>query len=198
MPLFKTNSPRVITVRIPRRACWLHLFIFCVTICIPLFAQEPISKENQVKAVFLYNFTQFVQWPETAFATGNSPMVIGILGEDPFGNFIDALVQGEVIAGHPIRVERFATVEEARSAHVLYINISGKERIAPILETLRSSPVLTVSDRDNFARSGGIIGFSTEKGRIAIRINLESVTNSGLVISSKLLRLSEIVAAKNN
>src|SRR5690349_20901076 len=61
-----------------------------------------ISKEYQIKAVFLFNFAQFVKWPSTAFTHANEPFCIGILGDDPFDAFLDETVRGEKIDGHPL------------------------------------------------------------------------------------------------
>src|SRR5688572_25985571 len=67
-------------------------------------AQKPVLREQEVKAVFLFNFVQFVEWPQEAFPENQTPLVIGILGKDPFGKFLDETVKGEVINGHPLSV----------------------------------------------------------------------------------------------
>lgn len=162
------------------------------------FAQQRISKAHQVQALFLYNFTQFVEWPAGSFSGDGAPLIIGILGDDPFGAYIDELVRGEVINGHPLKVERFAALDDITHCHILYINFPEKEKRAEALASLKSMPVLTVSDKDGFAKMGGVIRFVNERGRIGIRVNIGVAASSNLLISSKLLRLSEIVTSKNN
>lgn len=155
--------------------------------------QELPSIEYQVKAGFLYNFCQFVQWPEQAFSSGNSPLVIGILGKDPFGSYLDETVRGETVDHHPLTVMRFNSVEEIDSCHILFININKRDDLREALEALASKPVLTVSDAPTFARSGGIVTFLTEEKKTRIRINLKAARNGNLIISSKLLRIAEII-----
>ena len=181
-----------------RAVCCLAILVCALTISIRVTAQKPLPREFQIKAVFLFNFTQFVQWPSTAFATSNSPLVIGILGEDPFGSYLDETVNGEVVDNHPLVVERFATSEDIRDCHILFINLKEKDEIRRALDDLKSQPVLTISDADPFAKMGGMIGFFTENSRIRIRINVDRTDEENLIISSKLLSLAEIVSQKNN
>ena len=139
-----------------------------------------------------------MQWPPQSFARENAPLIIGIFGEDPFGSYIDELIEGEVINNHPLIVQRYATVKDMGDCHLLYINLKEKDQIRRTLDSLQTKPVLTISDADNFARIGGMIRFIREDERIRVRINTTAVTEAQLVISSKLLRLSEIVTGKNN
>jgi hypothetical protein len=156
-------------------------------------SQVEISKEYQVKAVFLYNFTQFIEWPPDAFAQPDAPLVIGILGPDPFGKYLDETVQGEKINGHPLVVQRFQTFAEIGRCQILFVNTDEKSQWLPIFEYAKAQHVLTVGDVTNFSKQGGMIRFFPEENKIRIRINLTSVKNADLKVSSKLLRLAEIV-----
>ena len=175
--------------------CLVVLFFLST---LELHGQEPVAKEFQVKALFLYNFTQFVQWPQHSFASPDAPLIIGILGEDPFGSYIDELVTGEAIDNHPIVVKRYANIEDVDHCHVLFMNITEKNEVKRMLDSLEHKPTLTVSETDNFARMGGMVRFLREDERIGLRINTTAVKKAQLVISSKLLRLSDIVTGKNN
>jgi YfiR/HmsC-like len=155
----------------------------------------PPSREYQVKAVFLFNFTQFVEWPAEAFADPTAPLVIGVLGEDPFGAFLDETVRGERANGRPLLVERFRRVQEIGNCQVLFISRSESDRLGEILASLAGKPILTVSDIEGFAPRGGVIRLVTVGGKIRLRINLDSARVAKLTISSKLLRPSEIVAS---
>jgi YfiR/HmsC-like len=155
--------------------------------------QGEISKEYQVKAVFLYNFTQFIEWPPETFSEPDAPLVIGILGPDPFGKYLDETVQGEKINGHPLVVQRFRTLAEIAHCQILFINVDEKSQWKPILEYAKTQHVLTVGDVTNFSKEGGMIRFFPEQNKIRIRINLTSVKNADLKVSSKLLRLADIV-----
>jgi hypothetical protein len=155
-------------------------------------AESAAGKEFQIKAVFLYNFAQFVEWPANAFQSPISPLVIGVLGIDPFGEFLDQTVMGESVNGHPLVVERYATIEDIRPCHILYISGSIAGQSERIASALGQVPVLTVADA-NDALPGTMVRFAMERNRVRLRINLEAARQSGLNISSKLLRSAEIV-----
>jgi hypothetical protein len=161
-----------------------------------LHAQTAPSGEYQLKAVFLFNFTQFVEWPREAFADPDEPLIIGVLGTDPFGPYLDQTVQGEKINGRSIEVRRYRSVAEIQACHVLYLSQSETARLKDILPRLRTRSILTVGDSEVFAQNGGIIRFFTEKSRIKLRVNLDSAKEARLTISSKLLRAAVVVSSQ--
>lgn len=149
--------------------------------------------QYQVEAVFLFNFSQFVTWPPAAFSRADAPIVIAVLGADPFGAELDAVVKGERVEGHPLVVRRYQDVSEVKDCHILYIDRSEAPRLPAIVDALRGRSILTVSDIDHAARSGVMIGLVNEDGRIRLRINVLAARAGGLVLSSKLLRPAQIV-----
>jgi hypothetical protein len=151
------------------------------------------ASENQVKAVFLFNFSQFVSWPTEAFARPESPLVIAVLGVDQFGENLDAAVRGERVGDRPLEVRRYHSVEEIKDCQILFINRSETARLPEIVAALRGRRILTVSDADDAAKLGVIIQFVTENSRIRLRINPSAARADGLTISSKLLRPAQIV-----
>ncbi|TAK92750.1 MAG: YfiR family protein [Verrucomicrobia bacterium] len=161
----------------------------------PAPAQKAPTPEYQLKAVFLFNFAEFVEWPTNAFAGADSPLVIGVLGADPFGPQLDATVRDEKINGRSLQVQRYRRVEDIGACHILFISRSESPRLEPILASLKGRSILTVSDVDNFASRGGMIRFVTDKNKIRLRINLEVAKAANLTISSKLLRPAEIVGS---
>lgn len=154
------------------------------------------SPEFQVKAVFLFNFAQFVAWPPEAFADEQSPLVIGVLGADPFGRFLDDVVQGESVSGHVIAVRRYRKIEDVERCHVLFVSGSEGAHVARIAQALRGRPILTVCDWEGLARHGAMVRFLNEDDRVRLQINLDAAKAAGLMISSKLLRSAEIVGAQ--
>ena len=157
-------------------------------------AQSPAPKEYQLKAVFLFNFAQFVEWPAGAFPAPDAPLVIGVLGDDPFGPDLDETVKGEMVNNHPLAVRRFHRVEEIAACHILFIARPAESRLEEVLAGLKGRTILTVGDADRFAARGGMIRFVTDHNRIKLRINLAAADAAGLKISSKLLRPAEIVS----
>ncbi len=169
-------------------AAWLLVWGSCASGTV-LAAPTPA----QVEAVFLFNFTQFVDWPPKAFADPSAPIVIGVLGSDPFGAALDEVVRGEVVQGRPLVVHRAQHIEELADSHILFISRSERARLAPVLATLKGSNVLTVSDLDGFATEGGMICFVLTDNKVRLRVNLEATKTAGLTLSSKLLRVAQIV-----
>jgi hypothetical protein len=151
------------------------------------------STEYKVKAVYLVKFLQFVDWPSTLFADKTSPLVIGVLGNDPFGKVLDEAVEGEMINDHPVVVRRMANPKEMAQAQVLYIGKSEKVRVHSILAELKGQSILTVSDIESFCYDGGIVRFLVVNNKVHFRINVDAARDANLQISSKLLQLAEIV-----
>jgi hypothetical protein len=155
-------------------------------------AQRGAFAEREVKAVFLLNFVQFVDWPSTAFAGPDSPVVIGVLGDDPFGPLLDEVVVGEVVKGRKLSVARFRRVEDVKNCHVLFVSPSEAATYERILTALNSRPMLTVGETTNFTTLG-MIRFLTESNRVRLEVNVEAAKSAGLTISSNLLRAARIV-----
>jgi hypothetical protein len=174
------------------RVC-LILLVLWSAVSSPLSAQSSVSKEYQIKAVFLFNFAQFVKWPDRVFTRSDEPFRIGILGDDPFDGFIDATVQGEKVDGHPLVIQRYASVADIKVCQILFISRSESEKMEGILSDLKGKNILTVADSEGFIKSGGIVLLSKEENKIRLQINLEAAKNANLSISSKILRLAEIV-----
>lgn len=172
------------------RCLFASVFLLSNTADLP--AQTNTSPEYQVRAVFLFNFAQFVDWPAKAFSDPQAPMIIGVLGDDPFGAYLDETVRGEKVNDRPLVVQRFRRVGEVKNCHVLFVSQSEADRFEQIFASLKGRNILTVGDRDDFTARGGMILLFNEKNKIRMRINLEAVTAANLVISSKLLRVAEL------
>ena len=151
-------------------------------------AQAAPVPEYQVKAGFLLNIAQFVTWPSQS---SDAPFVIGILGEDPFGSYLDETVRGEKVNNRPFIIQRFRR-RDPRPCNILFISQSERDRAGQVLSNLKGRTVLTVSDIEGFTELGGMIQFFTEKNNIRMRINLDAVKASNLRVSSKLLRVAEV------
>lgn len=147
----------------------------------------------QVEAVFLFNFSQFVEWPSQAFPQAGSPIVIGVLGSDPFGAMLDEVVRGEVVKGRALTVRRFQHIDDVTDCQILFVSRSERARLQPILDKLKGRNILTVSDLEEFAGEGGVICFVLMDNKIRLRVNLEAAKAAGLTLSSKLLRPAQIV-----
>ena len=157
-----------------------------------LFAQSTTTREYQVKAVFIFNFTQFVEWPANSFSSADAPFIIGILGDDPFGSSLKEAVSGEKMNGHPIIAQHITNFAEIPSCHILFISQSERNNMEQIAANMEGRSILTIGDGLDFLKQGGIIRFLARNNKIQFQINLVSSKTAHLVISSKLLRLAEI------
>lgn len=157
-----------------------------------LGAAAPVS-EYQLKAVFLFNFAHFVEWPPGALAEENSPFVIGVLGKDPFGRSLDEVVRGETVSHHPLAVERYPDVARLRNCQILFIPAEELPHLEEITDALKGRSVLTVTDGP--APRGVVIALRKEDSHIRLRIDLAAAKANSLTISSKLLRPAEVVGA---
>jgi hypothetical protein len=181
------------------RLSWFKSAARCL-ICLPLafccaglLAQPQTMREYQIKAGLLFKFTQFTEWPSNALESESSPLVIGVLGTDPFDGFLDETVRDELIRGRPVVVQRYQKVEEIKTCHILYIADSEAARLEHDQEVLKGRPVLTVSDAEGAIRSGMVVHLFIERNKPRLQINVEAARAAGLTISTKLLRVAEIV-----
>ena len=152
--------------------------------------------EYQIKAAYLYYFTTFVDWPPETFARTGNALVIGVLGEDPFGAVLDETLRGKTVNNRRLAVRRFTGPRDARDCHILFISSSERDRLESILKGLEGSPVLTVGDLDRFAARGGQIAFRMEDKRVRFDINPAAIERSGVKISAQLLKLGRVVDAR--
>jgi hypothetical protein len=156
-------------------------------------AQPAPSAEYRIKAAFLFNFVQFVEWPESAFPNERAPLVICVAGTDPFGNALDQVIEGESVGKRRLIVRRTGNPEGLDTCHLLFVSRSEKARLGKVLDAVGSStPVLTVSDIDGFVVRGGAIGLFLEHHRVRFEINPSNAQRRGLKLSSQLLDLGRI------
>jgi hypothetical protein len=146
--------------------------------------------EYQIKAAFIYNFARFVDWPTQAFADETSPMTVGVLGENVFGDNLQQAISGKTIKGHALQFRQFDSVTDATNCQVLFISSSEKSHLSKILARLRGTSVLTVSETDDFIGDGGMINLEIVDQKVRFEINNDAAKKAGLTISSKLLSLA--------
>lgn len=154
-------------------------------------AEKPRAAE-EVKAAFVCNFADFVEWPPAPDSPA-ATVTIGILGEDPFGQLIDEAASARSVPGRKLEVLRLDKEEAAADVQILFVGASEEENLAAILEAVRGLPVLTVGDLPGFASRGGVIGLLVEDKRVRLEINVAAAHRAGLAISSRLLKLARLV-----
>lgn len=173
----------------PRKA------IFCL--CLGLFffigftsAQAAkIADENEVKAAFIFNFLKFIEWPAEAFSENDSTLKICLIEKTKLCDKV-ALIDGKMASQRVIRVESAEGNATCSDCHAVIVGVRSQTDIKKHLLRFKNKPVLTVSDCQNFAQNGGMIGLMTISGKVRFSINLKEVEAAGLKISSQLLKLA--------
>jgi hypothetical protein len=154
------------------------------------------SSEYLIKAGFIFNFAKFVEWPTAAFAQPDSPIVIGILGTDPFGTIIDQIVQDKKIGARGFVVKRLkwgVDFKELKECKILFVGASEKAHLDELVQIVKGLPILTVGEAPGFAERGGVIRFVLEDNRVRFEVNVEAARQADLTISSRLLTLARII-----
>ncbi|MGF1548627.1 MAG: YfiR family protein [Thiotrichales bacterium] len=173
-------------IRSPKR--WL-LALLSIALLSSIGARADTLSEDDVKAGFIFNFTKYLEWPDTQ---ADSALVVCSTGVQPLSGKLESL-QGRVAQGRTIRVRTQVRSNEWRECQVLFIDAEEAPRMDTLLRVVAQFPVLTVSDAPEFVQAGGIIGLKLRAGRIRFDINQASAREAGLKLSSQLLKLAEEV-----
>jgi hypothetical protein len=161
----------------------------CILLASP---SRAASTEYEVKATFLYNFAKFVDWPPQAFSGNGAAFTMCVAG-DPFEGALDRTIQGEVLDGKPLMVRHITGPEDIQGCQIVYVSPSEAATSRDIINAAANAPILTVGETDDFINDGGIVRFVKTGGRIHFQINPDAAQRASLKVSSRLLRLADIV-----
>jgi hypothetical protein len=161
-----------------------------------VFSAEAVVMEYQVKLAFLMNFAKYVDWPASSFPASDTPISIGLYGEDKFGNLLKQATDGKAIAGRRIVTQRTGAADNLGDYHILFISDSEAQNLGELLSRIKGLPVLTVGETEQFLTEGGVINFVKKEGKVRLEINLAAARNGKLDISSKLLSVADAVVGK--
>ncbi len=167
-------------------------FVFAVML-LALRAPGQAMDEYRVKAAFLYSFAKFVEWPPEAFKAPKDPIVVCVLGHNPFGSALEDAIRGKSIEGRAFAYRQVSDVESASACQILFVGSTESKHFRSILESLKPMGILTVGEAQGFAADGGVINFKLDDGRVHFEINTEAAEHEQLHISAKLLSLAQIV-----
>jgi hypothetical protein len=165
-----------------------------VLLALPGRADQPAQPlEYPVKAACLYCFANYAAWPAAAFPEPNSPLVVGVLGADPFGPVLEANLQGKTAQRRSIQIQRFARVADIKTCHVLFISASERDALPDILAALRGRSILTVSEVPEFLERGGMINFVLDRPNVRFEVNLMASKPERLELDARMLNLAKLV-----
>lgn len=157
--------------------------------------QTPFS-EYQVKATWLVNFARFTEWPAGTFARNNSPILVGLLGRDPFGGELEKALKGKQVDGRSLTLRRVTTDQDLPACQILFVASSERRRLRDLPHRLKQARVLTVGESEEFLDQGGIINFKIENGTVRFEINLQSAQAAGIRLHPSLLKVATRVKGK--
>ncbi|HEX4487060.1 MAG TPA: YfiR family protein [Terriglobales bacterium] len=152
--------------------------------------------EYSVKAGYIYNFSKYVTWPETAFRSPSAPFVICIAGRDPFEGRLDQAIAGKTTGdSRALEVKKVSASDRAgfRECHLVFVSKSEQGRAAAISENLKELPVFIVADFDSFAERGGIADLRIEGSKVKVDLNVGAASRVGLKISAKLQQVANLI-----
>lgn len=153
-------------------------------------------KEFHIKALFLYNFANFVEWPADAFKDKETPLTMCLYGSVPFGGFLDA-VNGVKIRDRHLKIIRTSKIEETKSGcHILFVGTEHLATIEKLFNNLNHLFVLSIGNVKGFTDKGGIVNILRTKDQHKFEINLSKAIENGLLIDSDLLSLARIINTK--
>jgi len=158
---------------------------------LPAAAQEASHSEYQVKAAYLFNFAKFIEWPPKTFSAMESPLVIGVFGDNPFAGHLEKTLQNKVINNRPVTVRYTRNLADLKGCHILFISASENKRCREVLDAIDGSGVFTVTENsDRFLQTGGMLNLFTDQEKVRFEINDAAARRAGLKISSRLLLLA--------
>ena len=159
----------------------------------PTVAGADYLPEYKLKAAVLLNILKFVDWPTAAFLSQDTPLLIGVLGTDPFGPFMEEALGGRKIKGRSVQIKRSNELTDLKDCHVLFISDSKKRTLPTILDEVHGKPILLVSDMDQFVQDGGMVSIVREGDKIQFDVNQTAYKTSDFTISAQLLKLARNV-----
>ncbi len=146
--------------------------------------------ENQVKAAFVEKFTHFIEWPDDSVTS--RPFVIFIFPDSPLVPYLTQLLANHKIKNKPVEILVTENLMLLDSAHIAIIPQSRKYLMPTIAMLTQGKPILTIGDYNGFLKDGGMLLLYREDENLHFSINLNTLGESGLVVSSQLLKLATL------
>jgi hypothetical protein len=152
--------------------------------------EEASQLEYRIKAAAIYRLALFVEWPEGSFESDASPLVLGILGEDPFGEILERTFEGKRVHGRRIQIRRGAALDDIGGAQVVFVSASEKEGIGKIIQKIDGSRVLMLSDLDGFAEQGGHFSLPLIDNKVRLKMNVDLAKRTKLKFDAQIWKIT--------
>jgi hypothetical protein len=160
-------------------------------------AQTAMS-ESQVKAMFVYNFLKFVEWPAGVSADAKDPFLVLIIGEGPTADATEHFLESKTIGEQPLVVRRIRWDQSVAGARAAFVVERDGKKLQHVLKAAAAAGVLTIGEGESFATRGGVIGLLVEDRKVRFDVDTTAAQNAGLRVSSKLLALTRTVRSSTD
>ena len=171
----------------------LALWLTCVSV-----QAEQSEAEQQVRAQFVYNFANFVEWPSDAFEDSAAPIRICLFGDIEFAPYIYSY-SGTLVGARELVVKKSHNLTDIRTGcHILYVGEDERVRLPTFWQQIKYIYVLSIGERSGFADKGGIINILRTRDRVQFDVNIENAINNGLFLDSDLLALARLIKRNTN
>jgi hypothetical protein len=161
-------------------------------------AEDAASLEQRVKAAFLYQFASYVEWPALSFAQPDTPVTIAVMGAEQLAAELKQLSAGRTVGGRKVEVRQVRPGDTLAGINILFIGSAENARLAQVVQTAKSRPMLIVTEADGALTQGSMINFVIVDRRVRFEVALDSVERSGLKLSSRLLAVAQQVRTGAN
>ncbi len=151
--------------------------------------------QKAIRSAYAYNFIKFIEWPEFKFETPGSPINFCVVGEENSA-ITFAKLNGKKAKGRPLKVVNINTEKSFNTCHLLFINPSEKWRLQKLLDNCKDRFIVSISEMKEFNLNGGVIELTWDSKKLRFTINTQAAEDAGLMISSRLLKLSILYSKK--
>jgi hypothetical protein len=183
----------------PRVRCAGRALLLALLLAVPPSrgADDATAATQRIKAVFLYKFAAYVEWPPAAFAQPESPIVIGVAGSDTIARELEQAISGRSVGGRNLQVQRLARGGRLEGCcQILFVGTGiERARATEMLGQAQGQPVLTVTDHDAGYVKGSVINFLEADDRVRFDISREAADRNGLQLRSQLLAVARRVTS---
>lgn len=150
------------------------------------------AKQHEVETAFIYQFTNYIQWPNFD-TSGSSTFVISVVGDTEMFESLEKLAKNKMVNKRPVQVHNISSVSDIKKSNIVVLAAAEPNTLKEAIRKLKGSGALLVTHADGFAKKGAMINFFIDEGRLRFEINPSSLQNEGLKVSSQLLKLAKIV-----
>jgi hypothetical protein len=177
-------------------ARWAGWLLLGLLIGIPARLQAANFSEYELKAVWMLNFARFTEWPSNAFPNAQAPLVVGVMGKDPFGRALEKAFEGKTVQGRRLQIRRLPPDADTCECHILFVAASERRRMRLLMEHLKGQAILSVSESDEFLEQGGVVNFVLKDNAVRFEINVKAAQAARLSLDANLLKVALTVRGR--